>query len=441
MRAFAFALAAILLAAPAHAGPLFDKAVAYEENWRDFHSPEFGCRVETVWTDETRTTVARYEDLGDAIAWNGTHIVAEAYRYAVTGEADAKAVALRALECQLAVEEITGKPGYLARFVAPYAGPFAAYTGECTPERNCHLVTTGPYAGTFWLGNTSSDMYIGWWYGMEHLWDVLLDAPEDEPVREAVRGAVKRTIDTLMADGYRIVNPDGTVSDAGPEIIGNERLAFHLVAARILGGEYEAMLPQVYADTLLPYIFSTWSPITRWYQYYAFELGFQLQHLLMRLEANPFLLSLHRDLTFRNDYTQIRGTGQAEFDYIAWGEKAAKPDPALVALDKQVLAAIPHPPRLKIHPVQGPWTPDPVIEVINAWGPLIAGLLGTTWDPLPQQALDPFPPEERCVVGSWWTGRPYAICGASDPLHEFSGDDYLHAYWMGRHYGFIAEED
>ncbi|MCA9772697.1 MAG: hypothetical protein KC466_09845, partial [Myxococcales bacterium] len=317
-RSFSAAAAALFIhcaAGSAFAGPLLDKAVAYSDRWQTHHSPARGCRVEILYADASHTTVAKYDDLGDSTIWTGNYVAAESYRYAVTGNPLAKEYGLRAVRCLLDMEKVTGKPGFIARFVGPYEGPFAAYVGACTGD--CHVVSGGEFDGDFWIGNTSSDQYLGWWYGLLHAYDFLLDAPEDEALREEIRGAVGRVIDTLRADGYLITDPDGTVSTAGPEIIGAETLSFHLVAAHIAGGAYADMMPQVYLDNVVPYFFLTWLPITRWYQYYAFHLGHMSQHMLMRLETFWPLLKFHRNQHRLRYYREIRDTQQVMFDYIA----------------------------------------------------------------------------------------------------------------------------
>ncbi|MBZ0251707.1 MAG: hypothetical protein K8I02_00070, partial [Candidatus Methylomirabilis sp.] len=324
-------LAGLFAAAPAAAGPMRDKAIAYSHRMQEANLPGYGCRVEILWTDETLTEIERYHDLGDAGGWTGNYVAGEAFRYAVTDDPEAKAFAKRGLDCMLLLPYATEKPGYIARILAPYEGAFAADVGACDPERHCHRLTSGPHAGDFWIGNTSSDTYIEWWWGMSLAWDYLLDAPEDEPYRAAIQDAMALVLDQLIADDYLIVNPDGTTSTAGPEIVGNERIAFHLVAANILGGAYRDMLPRVYADNFLAYAFSTLSPISRWFQYYGFHLGFQLQHMIVRNESFWPLLNFHRELFRRNLYHQVKGSGQAAFDYMAWGEGAALPKPEELA--------------------------------------------------------------------------------------------------------------
>ncbi len=420
-------------------GPLLEKALLYSKNFQEFHAPAFGCSVEVEFTSEKDRTVRAYHDLGDSTIWTGNYVAAESYRYAVTRDPEAKAFGLRGVACLLAMEEVTGKPGFIARWVGPAEPPFLY--GECRPENDCHIVTEGPYAGSFWLGNTSSDQYLGWWYGLAHAYEFLLDSPEDDHIRLRIRDAMARVIDTLRQDSYLITDPDGTVSTAGPEIVGNEALAFHLVAAEVIGGPYKDMMPLVYLEQLLPYLVLTWYPITHWYQYYAFHLGHMADHLMLRHEHDPDRLSFYRNMHRERLYDLIAGTQQVMFDYIAFGEAAVEPNGEILAADKDALRSFPFPPKRKIQPVQGTFTYDPVVEQLNKIIEFLEALLGVDIGTVRPMAKDPFPVDERCVTGFRWQSPPYELCGDSNPLFEFPGEDYLVAYWMGRYFGFLDATD
>jgi hypothetical protein len=424
---------------PDEPGPLLTKALAYSENFQAFHAPAFGCSVEVLFVSEDDPAVHSYHDLGDSTIWTGNYVAAESYRYAVTRDPRAKAFGLRGVECLLAMEEATGKPGFIARWVGPAAPPFLS--GPCEPEHDCHLITEGPYAGNFWKGNTSSDQYLGWWYGLSHAYDLLLDQPGDEPVRQRVRRAVKRVINTLRAEDYLITDPDGTVSTAGPEITGNEALAFHLVAASIAGGGFVEMMPRIYVEQFVNYLVLTWFPVSRWFQYFGFHLGQMAQHMILREESSPALLDFHRQMHRERIYEPIADTQQVMFDYIAFGEGTLERDPRILADDKAALAAFPDVPKRRLNPEQGPFEYDPVVEDLNAILEFLETLLGMDLPDVSPQAKDPFPVEERCVTGFRWQSRPYEFCGGSNPAFEYPGMDYLVAYWMGRYYGFLEATD
>lgn len=428
----------VFSASPAAAGPLLDKALAYSQNFQDVHSPAFGCSVEVQFASPSDPTVVAYHDEGDSSIWTGNYVAAEAYRYAVTHDPQAKAFGLRSVNCLLALEEVTGKPGFIARWVGPAEPPY--YFGGC--EGDCHLVTEGPYAGTFWLGNTSSDQYLGWWYGLSHAYDYLLDSPDDEPTRQRIRGAFSRVVDTLLADNYLIVDPDGTVSTAGPDQHGHKMMSYISITAHAVGEPYASMLPQIYSENLLDYLLLTLYPITRWFQYYAFHLGHMAQHMVMKWETMPFWAEIHKSMLRDRLYALVKDTQQVMFDYIAFGMGAATPTPDQLDQDRAALAAFPDPPKRRLNPAQGAFEWDPFPAQMNDIIEFIETLLPTLDLPhFNEQALEPFPLDERCVTGFRWQTPPYEVCGGSDPAFEYPGEDYLVAYWLGRYHGFLSEAD
>ena len=102
----------------------------------------------------------------------------------MTHDSQAKAFGLRAVNCLLAMEEVSGKPGFIARWVGPAVPPFL--NKDC--DGDCHVVTAGPYAGSFWIGNTSSDQYLGWWYGLSHAYDYHSTPPRKNNAATHPRG-------------------------------------------------------------------------------------------------------------------------------------------------------------------------------------------------------------------------------------------------------------
>ncbi len=432
-------LTLVTLAVPrASAGPLLDKALAYSQNFQDFHSPAYGCSVEVHFASPTDPTIVSYDDQGDSTIWTGNYLAGESYRYAVTHDPQAKAFGLRAVNCLLAMEEVTGKPGFIARWVGPAVPPFLF--GGC--DGDCHLVTDGPYAGTFWLGNTSSDQYLGWWYGLSHAYDYLLDSPDDEPTRQRIGAAMGRVIDTLKNDGYQIVDPDGTVSTAGPDQHGQKIMAYIDITSHVVGEPYTSMIDQIYSENAFDYLFLTVYPITRWFQYYAFHLGYMAQHMLTKWEPNAFWESIDKQMLHDRLWTTTGNTQQVMFDYIDLAMGAIPLDAQLVADDEAALAAFPDAPKRRISPVQGPFTWDPFPQEMNQLVDFLNALFPTLGLPtFTNQALDPFPVDQRCVSGFRWQSPPYEVCGGDDPSLEYPGEDYVIAYWLGRYHGYLSDAD
>jgi hypothetical protein len=59
----------------------------------------------------------------------------------------------------------------------------------------------------------------------------------------------------------------------------------------------------------------------------------------------------------------------------------------------------------------------------------------------PGKALDPIDVGARPVDDYLWQNGPWNLTSAADLAHTYPGVDYLIAYWLGRHHGFIAPDD
>ena len=137
------------------AGPLTERARGYDSWHEAHHQPLYGATVEVRFTDESLTDVLQYEGRGDSTIWTGTYLGSQAYRYAVTGETQARANVIRIVDTLHNHLKVTGRPGFIARYRAPADAPGVA---GCEPDdENCHVVTEGPFAGDLWTGNTSRD--------------------------------------------------------------------------------------------------------------------------------------------------------------------------------------------------------------------------------------------------------------------------------------------
>lgn len=425
----------------AEAGPLLDKALQYSAVYQANHTPAFGCSLRVEFESEGGP-ILTYHQQGDSCAWTGYYVAAESYRYRVTGDPDARSNVIKSLGCLLALEAVTGKPGFVARFVGPAAPPFLGGPSGCLDAQDCHVLGAGPFAGNYWIGNTSKDQYLGWFYGMAHAHEFVLTEPGDAALRAEVEGAVARVVDTTRADGYMITDPDGTVSTKGPEIFGHYALAFHLVAAATVGGPYAAMMPQIYAEQLLSYLVLTnYSTFRYLGNYFNHHLGHLAQHMTMRYEPDPVLHKAHQSMHRQRLYRHVRDTGQTFYDYIAWGEAGYAATPEQIAGAKQVLTEFAPAPRRDLHPDQGPWEPDPAIVEINALFTLLNDLFGADLELLDLAPANPWPMAKRCVNGFIWQHRPWEVCPPSRPLFENDGADYLIAYWLGRYHGFLDATD
>ncbi|MCZ7584903.1 MAG: hypothetical protein M5R36_17080 [Deltaproteobacteria bacterium] len=205
---------------------------AWHEMW---HQPGYGSTVEVRFTDAGRTTVQSYGGTGDACMWTGTYLASQALRYHVTGEAQAKANAIRAAEALDRHLHVTGKPGFIARYVGEQSDP--AHAGEvarCVTEPDyVHCLDTGEFAGDFWKGNTSRDQYTGWFFGMSLAYDLV----DDTDMRTMIRDDVEEVLDALIAQNWKIIDVDGQPTTAAPSVITSQQMNWALIGYHITGEE------------------------------------------------------------------------------------------------------------------------------------------------------------------------------------------------------------
>jgi len=132
--------------------------------------------------------------------WTSIYLGAQAYRYAVTRAADARAQAQRSMRLLIRLEEITGNPGFPARsFVATNELPPGATKpggGEWHPT---------PDGKWLWKGDTSSDELVGHYFGYALYFDLVAD---DSEKRDIAR-VVGRITDHLIRNDYDLIDLDG----------------------------------------------------------------------------------------------------------------------------------------------------------------------------------------------------------------------------------------
>ncbi len=130
--------------------------------------------------------------------WTAMYVAAESFRYAVTGDEDARAKARRSLRALLFLEQITPLPGFPARAVTHVDEPeFGRH-----PDGEWHLAAGGEWE---WKGDTSSDELDGHYFA----WSVYHDLVADEPERAAIRATVRRVTDHLLDHGGHLVDLAG----------------------------------------------------------------------------------------------------------------------------------------------------------------------------------------------------------------------------------------
>ncbi|MBN2495853.1 MAG: hypothetical protein JXR96_14780 [Deltaproteobacteria bacterium] len=358
--------------------------------------------------------------------WTGMYLASQCFRYAVTQEPEARANADRAADAMLALEAVTGVPGFFARSIVP--------GDECEAKQagpgEWHLSGDGV---SCFKTNTSSDEYVGHVFGLSLYHDLVAD--EDGQAR--VAATFTRIHDRLIADGYKIVDLDGEPTDDGhfdPEwmetdlgamfgdaglnsamILGGLRAVFHMTGEQRFADAFDYLAHERgYAD----YVSRIEEINTAWHiNHDSEEMSFLAMYTLMRYETDPARWQLWRQ----------------GLDYL-WEVQRPERDPEF----NIIFAALA---RSDLYDL------DTTIETLQKlpcdlvlWGLDLQHRDDADPSPLRDrqgrlQNKSVFPYDERQAMR--WAENPYAFEMRGDGHAESSGTFWLLPYWMGRYHGFI----
>ena len=419
---------------------LHQKAEDYTDWLIQWHSSGLGGVSDVLFTDETRTEMLRTWGGGDSTDWTATYLVSQAVRYLVTGEPQARDEVIRIAEYLHVVHDITGDPGYLARYAGPNEPPWNVEHGDCSNGVNCYE-GEGDYEGDFWIGHQSRDKYMHWYWALTWAW-LAVDDPD---MRATIQEDFVSVLETLIANNWTIVDPWGDTwpaAEIGPDL----RLAFLLQTATVTGDpKWWAELDAEYERDKYYMWVSTIAFFNKYFDYYAFinsQAVWQpifmlwpdrprLEHLVNIWHTNnrKHTANTHNpffDAIYVQACNRLGGCPQDELDYI-------EQDAYVSLVDMNEAPNY----QRKVTCTDLPLDPFSVwADNFLAQFPWVEQLTGFDIDP---QTADAHEVWDRCWASVLWERSPYHItCDkGDDPAHVTHGMDYLIAYWLGVYYGFV----
>ena len=432
------------------AGPMRQKALDYDLWHLDNHQPYHGGTVGAAFTDGTRTVVSYYFDWNDSCEWTGLYLGSQAMRYHITGEPQAKANAIRAVEYLSGNLHITDTPGFIARYWAEqdsliYGGD--TWCDDPSQER-CHRIETGPFAGNWWWGETSRDMYNGWFFGMSVAYDLV----DDEPMRDIIRADVTHVLTVLRDQDWTILNEIGKPTDSAPNVMLPFRIAWLTIGYHITGDEeIKAELKPLLADSKRAlFRLSSISFMNRFVQYYGSCLAHEYWYNLLRLgkvyfSEDDYAFFLNMFETQTHTYTRLshnpwfNGVFMSQGDY----EPADKLDPYQEQLEQDLTDFRDAPNDRYALPERDPatYTLDPLsvfLHDLMQTYPFLQEIMGN----VKYQALEAFPVPQQCTTDFLFQRNPFRFeaCGSDDPTVVNPGVDYLLPYWLASYHKFISKD-
>jgi len=370
------------------------------------HLP-YGTILDPVLSLPDLSSVVDYSRCGDSALWTGHYLAAEAYRYAVTGSADALANVNNAIQGIKMLLDVTGNDA-LARCALPANSPFAASIASQEASNGIYQGTDfgAPY---IWVGNTSRDEYIGVFFGIEATYELITD----QSVRNWCSYLATRMLDYLERNLWNVVLPDGTITTTFL-IRPDQQLALLLVGKSMNGAGFSS----TYSD--MSNIISPGVPAAvgvdcadHYDSYFKFNLDYANFFTLMRLGSG------YSKLWYDAAYDELRATtGGDQNPYFNMIDRAINgPNSSRDAQTNALLEA---------------WLLRPRVDVYRDFSSQFP-TCGSG------NACSPLPLQDRATTDFLWQRSPVQLAGGGDGDIETAGIDYILPYWMGRYYGVIKE--
>jgi hypothetical protein len=368
------------------------------------HVP-YGTILDPIFASAGSDQIVDYTRCGDSAIWTGHYLAAEAFRYKVTGAADALANAQGAIAGLKLLTDVTGN-NLLARCAVPMDSPYLASIVQQEASNGSYLGSAADGTAYTWIANTSRDEYLGAFFGLCVAYDMITDAA----TRAQVVSIITRLLDNLIDHAWTVVMPDLSISTtflARPD----QQLTM-LQIGRHVNSKYNAgysALATLAPSVLVPIEVDCSDTHS---SYFKFNLDYISFYHLVGLETSSI-----RKFFYTEAYGVLRtATGthlNAHFDAIdrsIRGPNVGRDYDTRTFLDQWLTR-----PRR-----------DPYVDLTGTYPS--CGSAGT-------EACKPIPVPARVPTDFLWQRDPFQLAGGGSGTIEGAGIDYILPYWMARYYG------
>jgi len=395
--------------------PLHAKADAYQTRLAALHQMPDGVIRYRVTSSQARED---YGDLPDGPFFAGLYLASQALRLAVTGEPAARVEVLETLDGMALLMDVTGEPGLLARWVS--RAPVAS-------RSEWHDSLTRP--GYRWRGDVSKDQLAGYACGL----GVALALLPDPELRARAAALARPLAEHLRRNELQIVDVGGERTTHGNlrahvalfPVGVNALIALSVAKAAGAAGPDDAFSQELDADAFLRAARAAHWRAPGNTKRVNENMAYVSLLALLLLERAPERTAALRDVEARL-WDGVRGEHNAFFagvHALATGDDAARAE--------SVAALAEFPERKRELPVD---LTRPGFDFETSWWKNSKGR---------PRATEPIPLYLRPAGSNLWVSDPQLLVGSLEDhgQTEYSGIDYLLAYWLARARGFVGPED
>ncbi len=409
---------------------------------RHIREPWIAARYRLAIPGDT-TTIEEEDDDNDGEYTSG-YLAMESFRYAATGDPEAKERARKAFDFLKLLREVTGSDGFFARTIVPtdwtsMHDPNRTYTPQQLAdelvenprfkpvETRWHLSADGKWK---WKGDTSSDEMDGHFFGYYCYYNLVADEPE----KQRIADHVSKILDHLVANDFNLVDVDGLPTRWGiwspkqlngdpewsPEKALNslEILSFLKFGYAITNNQkyQDAYLKLIHEEHYIQNAHKLHNTNPSWETYFDIYLALYIYPALINYEKDTALKAEYvRHMNEWFEKHKITGSPFVNFTYNWLANNSQELDNSVYFLRDTPLDLvdwyIDNGKREDLHLVR-----SPILEEL--------------------QTNRLLPPSEYRTIR--WDKNPYeAVVG--NPSEEKEPVFWLLPYWMGRYLGLIRE--
>lgn len=474
------------------AGSTHHRARLYNAYLHEKMLPAGGV-ANVIFTDTSYDTIHAWGGTGDSGIWTGTYLAAESLRALATGASEAKESVGRLVNTIHDWWSVSGDEAYLTRFAAPASSDPLVLDlfGPSSPDADY----TATYKSEQWhyKGHISRDQHQGVMLGFS----LAYEATDDEAIKELIREDVVDFVEHLMISQTKIVLVASSPSDTpvpmplnlryciytthetpsgAPEIIIDTSdiesstatgflefgpLFYNEIALQIPFLGWIPEIPRSGSAIMLTAAFRVALQVTEgvpayagrrmliqqhyddnvgWWldvaenplgygttytcgdKYYSKNIRFEPMYNLARLESDAALLTRIRGTILDGImWPQVEDHKNVFFAYIYAANQTASTtiqDIADYHTDQLVQFRLPPNADIPLD-LTGLYPDDPECP----------GLSTTATDV-----------GDRAVGDFMWQRHPWDLIDNDTSQLVYPGVDYMVAYWMGRHHGFIEDD-
>jgi hypothetical protein len=368
------------------------------------HLP-FGTILDPIFASPASDQIVDYTRCGDSAIWTGHYLAAEAFRYKVTGSADALANAQGAIAGLTLLTDVTGS-NLLARCAVPTNSQYLASIVQQEAANGSFKGSSASGTAYTWIGNTSRDEYTGAFFGLGVAYDMI----DDAPTQARIAALITRLLDNLTAHFWIVIMPDFSISTTFV-VRPDEQLALLQIGRHVnskFDGDYTS-LAALAPSIIAPISVDAADPEG---SYFKFNLDYISFYHLIRLEDSRSL-----KLIYENAYAILRAATETHenahfnaIDQSIHGRNVARDYDTGVFLEQWLTR-----PRR-----------DPYVDLAGVYP--ACGSAGA-------EACNPIPIPARVPTDFLWQRDPFQLIGGGSGTIEGAGIDYILPYWMMRYYG------